>query len=196
MEQPQTHSPPGAHRGTWLAVFALVVLGALGYVAWQLQRPAPVTIVPAAVPASQPDADPAPPPRVAPPPRPRPLAASQPGDPGSPAARPLAKLTRAHVRQAQSHLHRAADPCMADALRKNPDLGLRMQIKYTLVVEKGQARASNPQIVKTQIGDKAVEHCIMDQLRAARWPADGPDGVMPVGESFTFKHLRQAHVIE
>ena len=45
MEQPQSQSPVAARRGAWLALFALILLGALAYLAWQLQRPAPVTIV-------------------------------------------------------------------------------------------------------------------------------------------------------
>jgi hypothetical protein len=171
-----------------------VIVGALGYLAWQLRRPAPLVVVAPAAPATQPVA---PEPRVAVAPSARrPTPASLPTEGPVSAPRELGQLTRNDVRQAQARLNRAAEPCVVEALKKNPSLGLRLHIKYTLIVEKGEGHAGNPTIVRSEIGDKAVEHCVMSKLREARWPVSGPDGVLPLGGSLSFKHLKRPHAVD
>jgi len=194
----------GRGRAVLIIGLAVVVLGALGYLVVELRRP-PVTVVgPAAAPSgpTAPDRAPWPPNRrpalrpatPASRPAPRPAPTARPSPDGG--ARQVAPLTRAHVRLAQARLHEAANSCMSEALKRNPSLGLRMHIRYTLVVTNGEGRATNPHLAQSEVGDPAVERCIMDRVREARWQVDAPDGTLPVGESFNFKHLRQIHVIE
>jgi hypothetical protein len=195
---------PGKGRLIVVVILAVVVLGALGYLALELRRP-PVTVVAPTGPAAEPPASDRPgatpdrtpaPPRAAPVSRPAPRPATADRSVPDGGARRLAPLTRAHVRLAQARLHRAADSCMTEALKRNPGLGVRAHLRYTLVIANGEGRAANPHLEHSEVGDPAAERCIMDRIRETRWQVDAPDGSLAVGESFNFKHLRQIHVIE
>jgi len=109
---------------------------------------------------------------------------------------PRTNMSRTHIRMAQAILHKSADQCVAEALKKKPDMGLRMAIRYTLVVEKGEARAVNPTIIKSMLNDPDVEKCVLDRIQEARWTVDASDGAIPVAESFNFKHLTRTHISE
>ena len=189
-------------RGKIMMVIAAVILAALAYLAWSSQKPrepgavaAPV-VAPA---ASQPA-------RVRPPssrpglvPRPRSV---RPAGHGPAVIAPVmidgglvrTNLSKVDIRTAQANLHRAADPCVEDALKTNPNLGLRMAIRYTLYVQGGEARAVNPRITNSMLNDPQVEKCILDKLTHTRWKVDASDGILHAAESFNFKHLQRTHI--
>jgi hypothetical protein len=202
-------SPQPMHRSTRgkiLMVVAAAVVAALGYLAWLAQKPRdPAAVTAVAPPASQP------------------ARAREPYRGRTPSSRPAglvprrlprearrgpvvatltsfdggavrAGLTKADVRVAQANLHRAADPCVEEALKTNPALGLRMAIRYTLYVQGGEARAVNPRITKSLLGDSKVEACILERLTSARWKVDASDGILHAAESFNFKHLQRTRI--
>jgi hypothetical protein len=184
-------------------VVAALILAGLGYLAWSSQKPREPkpTGGPVAAPASRPAWV-----RSAPASRPSHLV-PRPKTP-RPAYRPPAELapvvvdgglvrtnlTKADIRTAQANLHRAADPCVAEAIKHNPALGLRMAIRYTLYVQGGEARAVNPRITKSMVNDATVEKCIIDKITQTRWKVDASDGILHAAESFNFKHLQRTHI--
>jgi hypothetical protein len=204
MTEASPKASPRSTRGKVLMVIAAVIVASLGYLAWSTQKPRDGrAVAPAGAPSSQPSRVR----RSLRPPSSRPnlvrrtshnlssrapvAASSQPGGDGGVLR---TNLTKADVRVAQGNLHRAADPCVAEALKTNPGLGLRMAIRYTLYVQGGEARAVNPRITKSLINDPEVERCILTKLTSARWNVDASDGILHAAESFNFKHLQRTHI--
>ncbi|MBI5480169.1 MAG: hypothetical protein HY906_14985 [Deltaproteobacteria bacterium] len=199
MSEARAKPAPRSARAKVLMVIAAVIAAGLGYLAWSTQMPRdPAAPVPIAAPTSQPSRvrSPASRPALTPRRSPRassraPVVATMPTPDGGP---PRAGLTKSDIRVAQANLHRAADPCVEDALKTNPNLGLRMAVRYTLYVQGGEARAVNPRITKSLLNDPQVERCILEKLTFARWKVDASDGVLHAAESFNFKHLQRTHI--
>jgi hypothetical protein len=191
---------PRSTRGKILMAIAAAVVAALGSLAWLSQKPRdPAAVEPTAPPSSQPSRVRQSPSRPGLVPRRTPrapkrtpgAAATMPAPDGGP---PRAGLTKTDIRVAQANLHRAADPCVEEALKTNPNLGLRMAVRYTLYVQGGEARAVNPRITKSLLNDPKVESCILQRLTAARWQVNASDGILHAAESFNFKHLQRTHI--
>jgi hypothetical protein len=175
----------------WLAVLGLVVLGAFGFLAWQIRQPASTPTL-EVTPASQPVAPTVPLPASRPMQRaPRPAA-----KPSAPASEPtseprhLGQPDRAHVGRIRGRLIREAVPCVAAGLERKPTLGLRLQLRFLSVVENNQAHVGNVQVIRSDLGDADVEKCVLEKVRAARWEVRGPDGVAPLSETLDFWHLK------
>jgi hypothetical protein len=167
--------------------------------------PAPLTAAPGAdsveetdalPPSSSDHARPAPSPSPSPAePRPTPdsLAEDADDEEEPEAAQPdsdsTASFIEAQLARGRSELRRAAATCLrGDHSARDEDLFV---IEYTLVGKRGAAGPADLEVLQSNIGDRDLEECIIEQINDVEWRADGPEVRVVVADSFTVGDLKK-----
>lgn len=142
----------------------------------------------------------APPPTSGDPALPGPAGASPAAASARPSAPPSREETIARLDGARAMLREAAKPCWAAYVKAaasrpaiprgtpDPSVGM-LRFHYNLVVHGGEAEVENVDVHESTITDGQLDSCVRDAVARARWPANGPDGVLDIEDQLRLGDL-------